>query len=158
MLTDDELDALAGAYVPTSPRLTGDRRRRLHRLLEPLDQVTREWTSTNVARVRNTLLHRVYLDRRPYWDWDHAVWVDVAERAGKSTDSSRRGPVVAAAHALGLHRRLHHLVQVNEAWVAELVFGRDAVQAVVDEVVDTLRSWDSSRHTVSGQVIPPGEG
>ncbi|MEU2258467.1 tyrosine-type recombinase/integrase [Nocardia xishanensis] len=121
-------------------------------MLDPLDQVTREWTSTNVARVRNTLLHRVYLDRRPYWDWDHDVWVDVAEQAGKSTDSSRRGPVVAAAHALGLHRRLHHLVQVNEAWVAELVFGRDTVQAVVNEVVDTLRSWDSSRHTVIGQI------
>jgi hypothetical protein len=32
------------------------------------------------------------------------------------------------------------------------VFGREVVQAAISEVVDTLRSWDASRHTVVNQI------
>lgn len=73
------------------------------------------------------------------------TWIDVAEHAGTSGDRGRRAPVVAIANALGLHRTLHHHAQVQESAVAELVFGRDAVQAAITEVTGTLRSWDASR-------------
>ncbi|MDE1672698.1 tyrosine-type recombinase/integrase [Nocardia gipuzkoensis] len=152
MLTNDELHALAQTYVHESPRLTQDRRDRLRRLLQPLDEITGHWTAQNIARLRNTLLRRVYREQRPYWDWDTEVWLDVAERAGTTTDRSCRGTVVAAANAMGLHRTMHHVVQVKESWVAELVFGHDTVQKVISEVVSTLRSWDASKHTVTEQI------
>jgi integrase len=151
-LTAAEREALAKIYDQPCPRSSAARRRVLHRLLEPIDEVTGHWREVNVARVRNTVLGRVHTEQQPYWCWDEASWIDVAERAGTSGDRGCRGPVVAVANLLGLHCGLHHKVRVQEPWVAELAFGRNAMQAVITEVVDTLRSWDASRHTVVGQI------
>lgn len=151
-LTADEREALAKTYDQSCPRSSEARRRVLHRLLEPIDEVTGHWRETNVVRVRNTVLGRVHKEQQPHWCWDEATWINLAEQAGMSGDRGCRGPVVAVANLLGLHRTLHHHVRVQESWVAELVFGRDAMQTVITEVVDTLRSWDASRHTVIGQI------
>jgi hypothetical protein len=151
-LTAAELQALATTYNQACPRSSAARRRVLHRLLEPIDEVTGHWHEADVARVRNSLLGRVHQEQQPYWCWDEPTWIDVAEQAARSGDKGSRGPVVAVAHLLGLHRTLHHEVQVQEPKVAELVFGRDTVRAVIAEVVDTLRSWDASQHTVGGQI------
>ncbi|WP_238598466.1 tyrosine-type recombinase/integrase [Saccharothrix sp. ALI-22-I] len=151
-LTAAEREALAKTYGQPYPRSSQARRRVLHRLLEPIDEVTGHWHETAVARVRNGVLGRVHKVQRPYWCWDEATWIDVAEQAGTCGDRGRRGPVVAVANLLGLHRTLHHHVQVQEPPVAELVFGRDTMHTVIAEVVDTLRSWDASQHTVVGQI------
>jgi hypothetical protein len=101
----------------------------LRRLLEPINEVTGHsghWGEKNVARVCNSVLGRVHKEQRPYWRWDEATWIDLAEQAGVSRDRAQRAPVVAVAHLLGLHRSLHHHVQVQESRVAELVFGRHA--------------------------------
>jgi hypothetical protein len=151
-LTAVEREALAKTYDQPCPRSSAVRRRALHRLLEPIDAVTGHWHAVNVARARNSVLSRVHTEQQPYWCWDESTWIDVVEHAAASTDSGRRGPVVAIANLLGGHRTLHHHVQVHEPSVAGLVFGREVVRAAISEVVDTLRSWDASRHTVVNQI------
>jgi hypothetical protein len=85
------------------------------------------------------------------WAWDEQKWITVARDAGRGSELGYRGLVVAFANLLG-HRRLHHQVNVLLVPVAELVFGHDAVHGAITEVIDTLRSWDASRHTVAGHI------
>lgn len=151
-LTVTEREALAKTYDQPCPRSSQARRLVLRRLLEPINEVTGHWGEKNAARVCNSVLGRVHKEQRPYWRWDEATWIDLAEQAGVSSDRAQRAPVIAVAHLLGLHRSLHHHVQVQESRVADLVFGRDAFQVVLAEVIDTLRSWDASQHTVVGQI------
>ncbi|PKW18677.1 tyrosine-type recombinase/integrase [Saccharopolyspora spinosa] len=124
----------------------------LHRLIEPIEQATPHWPEKTTARVRSTLLRRVHHEQLPYWAWDEQTWINLAKEAGRGSDLGYRGLVVAIANALGLHRRLHHHVNVLQVPVAELVFGVEPVQAAITDVVDTLRSWDASKHTVTGQI------
>jgi len=62
-LTAAEREALAATYGQPCPRPSQARQRALHRLLEPINQMTGHWPRSSVARVRNTLLSRVHTEQ-----------------------------------------------------------------------------------------------
>jgi integrase len=150
-LTDAERQALADTYEGCRPRLGPARLKVLRRLIEPIEQTTAHWPEVARSRVRGALLRQFHLEQRPFWAWDEQMWIRIAKQAGRGSELGFRGLFVALANLLG-HRRLHQHVAVSLVAVAELVHGRDAVRAVITEVADTLRSWDASQHTVSGQI------
>lgn len=150
-LTDAERDALAKTYEGCRPRLGTARTKTLQRLIEPIEQTTAHWPDLARSRVRGALLRQVHVEQQAFWAWDEQKWIRVAQEAGRGSELGYRGLMVAFANLLG-HRRLHHQVKVLLVPVAELVFGRDVVQAAISEVIDTLRSWDASRHTVAGHI------
>lgn len=150
-LTDAECEALAKTYKGGRPRLGAARAKVLSRLIEPIERTAEQWPDVARSRVRGALLRRVHVEQQPFWAWDEQMWITFAKEAGRANDLGYRGLVVAFANLLG-HRRLHHHVNVLLVPVAELVFGRDAVQAAITKVIETLRSWDASKHTVANQI------
>jgi integrase len=150
-LTKAECEALTKTYEGCRPRLGTARTKVLRRLIEPIEQTTAHWPGVARSRVRGALLRQVHIEQQAFWAWDEQKWIAVAKEAGRGSELGYRGLVVAFANLLG-HRRLHHQVNVLLLPVAELVFGRDAVHSAITEVIDTLRSWDASRHTVAGHI------
>ncbi|ALG14630.1 site-specific recombinase [Kibdelosporangium phytohabitans] len=123
----------------------------MQRLIAPIEQTTGHWPEPARNRLRAALLRRIHDQQQPFWAWDEHTWITFATEAGQGSEKGRRSLIVAFANLLG-HHRLHHEVTVSPVPLAELVFGRDAVQAAITEVVDTLRSWDASKHTVTGHI------
>lgn len=150
-LTGAEREVLAETYDGRRPRLSAAHAKSLCRLIEPIERTTERWPDLARSRVRGVLLYRVHVEQQPFWAWDEQTWITVATEAGHGGDKRLRRWIVAFANLLG-HRSLHHHVNVKPVAVAELVFGRDTVQEAIAEVIDTLRSWDASQHTVADQI------
>lgn len=121
----------------------------LHRLVEPLAQVPVEWEAKYGRTARNLILTEVHHRQTPWWAWSEDVWAALATRDSASARNARF-QLVAIAHRLGGHHRLHHRVRiVHLSKLAEAVFGRGAVQPALQEVRATLLSWRASERAMS---------
>lgn len=146
-LTTGERQALAAWAGKTSPKLTERTSAPLARLIQPILAATASWPPIDAAAMRNLLLRDVHQRQRPDWAWDEDTWLAVAgpswrKDAAPRPNNTRRLHVFALGHRLGGQRRLHARAG---AWrlrgLADLLYGTEAVQAAIDQVVATLASW-----------------
>ncbi|TQE34214.1 site-specific recombinase [Streptomyces ipomoeae] len=88
----------------------------------------------------------------PFWQWDEATWVAVVGPDG-TCPKNVRFPVTALANMLCGQHRLHMragLMQLHR--LADLVFGAGLVSAAIDDVVETLGSWQATREIMHWQI------
>lgn len=124
----------------------------LHRLVDPMAQVPLDWNAKYAKTARNLILTEVHRRQAPWWRWSEDVWAQLATDHSASARNARF-QLVAIAHRLGGHHRLHHRVRIcHLGKLAEAVFGRDAVQPALQEVRATLLSWKASERTMSVDV------
>lgn len=151
VLTDDERDALAtlvrrwGRRGGFAGRWTQPFRRRLHRLLEPIDEVTllSSWTEWRpyTTSLRNLLIKSTIRHQAPMWAWTREEWLATARDAGVA----RRHMVVAMAYLVADQRDLYRsLPQFRRSLLAQRVFGASHVDMSLERLQTVLRRWGSS--------------
>ncbi|MEU3188398.1 tyrosine-type recombinase/integrase [Streptomyces sp. NPDC006923] len=152
-VTSVQWQILAGFAERRSHKLKVHEHAALDRIVDPLDRTMARWDRSGLGTAPRTfLLREMHRRRSPFWRWDETVWLEVVGPDG-SCPKNLRFSVTAMANTLCGQRRLHAragLMQLHRQ--ADLVFGADPVRAAIDDVIDTLTSWNATREVMRWQI------
>lgn len=123
-------------------------REALLELMRPVDEAVQSWPRKSARAARNRILDELRSRGISYRAWDEDTWSEISRTAGPG-----RLHITALGHILGGHHRLHHTAGINQLRrLSDLVFGPGATQSALDEVEQTLSSWQTSAHLLEWQV------
>ncbi|MEY9961960.1 tyrosine-type recombinase/integrase [Streptacidiphilus sp. MAP5-52] len=141
-------------------------RQALDRLTTPIEQIgqvwahdrastsRQPWMAKQITVVRNVLLTGMHQQQRAFWDWDEETWTALVT-AHREDNRKARLQLVAVGHLVGGHHRLHHRTGASHLTnIADLVFGVDAVQPAVQEVLSTIHKWEGSPKALREAMVP----
>jgi integrase len=128
------------------------RQARVHRLLDPLEDVfTHVGFQRNRRPAMKILLLQEMLNRgRSLWGWNEDEWLETINKSGRD-----RHFVTAVAYLLCELDCLHRLGRRNFVFccLAHRVFGRERLRALFSEVKEMLVGW-GYREKVAGTYVP----
>ena len=128
------------------------RQARVHRLLEPVEDVFNHVCFQRNRRpaMKILLLTEMLSRGRSLWGWTEDEWLETIRKSGRD-----RHFVTAAAYLLCEFKGLHRLGRRNFVFccLAHRVFGRERLRALFSEVTQTLVGW-GYREKVAGIYVP----
>ncbi|WP_229882595.1 tyrosine-type recombinase/integrase, partial [Streptomyces alanosinicus] len=167
-----DLQALRRLRARGVPRRTAVHWRALSRLVDPLDRARAALHDDGEVRHRRAgsqaaavVLANCRMLQRTWWGWTTWDWARLccsssAEfRAAQElpTDTTVRPYLIALGHLLGDFTDFQHLGNFNRLYLAQLVFGTEAVEAAMDEVAVVADRWGyRSQNREDGRYRLPG--